>query len=103
MSVSELFHCFCNSMRCVRYLVTGRGDGVVGVAVARLAAHPPGQVPVVGGTVVTRQSHDVWQTLALAGGSLAHAVVAPRALTALRAQEVARALCMKHTQQLFNP
>lgn len=88
-------------MKCVGYLVTGRGDGVAGVAAARLAARPPGQVPVVGGAVVTCQSHDVWQTLALTGGSLAHAVVPPRALTALRAQEVARALCRKHTQQPF--
>lgn len=102
MSMSELCQRFCGSMRCVGYLVTGRGDGVVGVAAARLAARPPGQVPVVGGTVVTCQSHDIWQTLALAGGSLAHAVVAPHALTALRAQEVARALCGNHRQQLIN-
>lgn len=77
---------------CVSHLVAGGGDGVVGVAAAGFAAAPAGQVPVVGGAVVARQTYDVGQTLALAGGALAHAVVALHALTALGAQEVARAL-----------
>lgn len=36
-----------------RYLITGRGDGVVGVAAACLAPRPRRQVPVVWGAVVT--------------------------------------------------
>lgn len=43
--------------------------------------------------MVTRQPHDVGQTLALAAAPLAHAVVTCCALAALGAQGVARALC----------
>jgi len=74
------------------YLVAGGGDRVVGVAAARLAAPPAGQVPVVGGAVVTRQPDDVGQTLALAGRPLAHAVLPLHALAPVRAQEVTGAL-----------
>lgn len=75
-----------------QYLVAWGCDRVVGVTIARRAAHPVGQVPVVGGAVVACQTHYVWQTLALPGGSLAHAVFPPRALAALRPQKVACAL-----------
>lgn len=39
--------------RASRYLITGRGDGVVGVTATRLAARPRSQVPMVRGAVVT--------------------------------------------------
>lgn len=74
------------------YLITCRGDGVVGMAAAGLTATPTGQVPVVGGAVVTHQTRDVLPTLALPSGALAHAVLTVHTLAALRAQEVTRAL-----------
>lgn len=47
---------------------------------------------MVGGTVVARQTYDILQTLALACGPLAHAVLALNTLAAFSTQEVTCAL-----------
>lgn len=44
----------------VPYLITRGGDRIVGVTAAGFTAHPAGQVPVVGGAVVTCQTYNVW-------------------------------------------
>lgn len=62
------------------------------MAAAGLTATPTGQVPVVGGAVVARQTHDILSTLALPRGTLAHAVLTFHTLAALGAQEITRAL-----------
>lgn len=64
----------------------------MGVTAAGLTASPAGQVPVVGGAVVTWQADDVGLTLALAGRPLTHTVLSLHALAAVGPQEVTRAL-----------
>lgn len=53
------------------------------------------QVPVVWCTVITGESNDMRQTLALSCGTLAQTVISGKTLTALCAQEVASALWEK--------
>lgn len=76
----------------ITHLVTCSGDRVVRVTAAGFAAPPAGQIPVVGGTVVTPQTDDIRQTLALPRGALAHTLITLHTLATLRAQEVTRAL-----------
>ncbi len=84
-----------------QYLVTGRCVGIVGVTATGLTASSTCQVPVIGSTVITGLSNNVRQTLTLSCGTLAHAVISSQTLTALRAQEVASALWVGKSVDIF--
>lgn len=81
------------------YLITWGGDWVVGITATGFTALPAGQIPVVGGTVVTCQTYDIWLTLALPCDSLAHTFLTIHTLAAISTQKVTCAFWMENMQK----